>query len=102
MSRRFGVRLLLEGGERGGPELVEVSANGIESSGVELIHSAGAFRAIDHEPSVLEDPEVLRYGWSADRKNLGQRPNGERPFPKVPEDGPAGRIPEGIELGVSV
>jgi hypothetical protein len=102
VSRRFGIRLLLEGGERGGPELVEVGANGFESSGVELVHSASAFGPVDHEPSVLENPEVLGDGWPADRKRLGERTDGQWALPQLTEDGSSSGVAEGVELRTRV
>ena len=91
-----------EGGEGLAPELVEVFADGVEAGGVELVEAAVAVGGVGDEASLFEDFEVLGDGGAGDGKVFGELADGEWAAGEADEDGTAGGVAEGVELGVLV
>lgn len=54
------------------PELVEVGAQGADPIRIDLIDPTGTGPVVDHQPGVLQRPEVLGDGRPADGKLSGQ------------------------------
>jgi hypothetical protein len=72
--------------ERLVPERVEVGPQVGQCLRVHLVEAAGADLAVDHQPRVLEDLEVLRDRRAADRELAGELADRERPGDEALED----------------
>jgi hypothetical protein len=82
--------------------LVEVFADGVESGGVQLVKATVAVGGVGDEAGLLEDFEVLGDGGAGDGEVFGELADGEWAAREAREDGSAGGIAEGVELGVLV
>jgi hypothetical protein len=82
----------LEGRQRSIPELVEVCAQSADPVRVEPVDAAVARAAVDHQPGVLQNLEVLRDGGPADGQVAGQLANRTRAVGKPLEDRPPRRV----------
>src|SRR6185312_1539087 len=91
------LRHLLEGGERSVPELVEVRAELADPRRVDLINAAVPGGPVGHEAGLLEHPQMLRDGRTADREPAGQLAHGPRTLGEKLEDLTPGRVPESVE-----
>ena len=75
-----GAELGFERGERLRPGLVQPLAQRAQAVRVDVVDAARAFGAIDDEPSLLQDLEMLRDGGAAHRKGTRELANGRRAF----------------------
>ena len=91
-----------EGGESLAPELVEVCADGVEAGGVELVEAAVAVGGVGDEAGLFENFEALGDGGAGDGEIFGELADGERAAGEAREDGAAGGVAEGVQLGVLV
>ena len=92
----------LEGGQGLVPELIEVLAQRLERVRVERVNAARAVGAIDDEPGVLEDAEVLRDRRPAHGKVARQLADRPGPVDEPREDPAPGGIAERVKLWVVV
>src|SRR4051794_12775547 len=82
-------------GQRLVPERVEVGPQVGHGLRIHAIHPPRADLAIDHQPGVLEDLEMLRDRRPADREARGQLADRSRDRRQALEDGLARRVAEG-------
>ena len=92
----------LERGQRLSPESIEVLAQRINALGIDGLHTAGSGGSIRDEIGPLEHTEVLGNRGAADGEFGGEFADRQGAFEKAREDRPAGRIPQGVELGFLV
>ena len=93
---------MLERGQGLIPEVIEVLAKGFERVGIEGVDAARAVGAIGHEPSVLEDAEMLRDRGTADGELARELPDGQRTLQQARQDRPARAVTQGVELRMFV
>src|SRR4051812_47586535 len=86
---------IAKGGQRLVPEGVEVGAQVGDGLRIHLVEAARADLAVDHQPGVLQDLEVLRDRRTADRKPFGELADRSRARHQALEDGLARGVAEG-------
>src|SRR5258707_1235012 len=95
-------RRFLERGKGPAPKLIEVPPHVFDPIWVDLIELPGSLRLREDKAGVLQYPQVLRDGWTADRqpaRDLGDR---ARPVGEAFENGSPGGIAQGADCGRSV
>src|SRR5581483_3246535 len=80
--------------ERLFPEPLELRAQLRQPVGIDAVDALPAGLPVDHQPGVLQDPQVLRHGGSGDREPSGELANRVRAADEPLEDGSPGRIRE--------
>src|ERR1700674_4978614 len=93
---------LLERRERRAPQAIEVRAHAFNAVGVKLVEVARALFSLAHEPTLLQDLQVLRDGRPTHWQVPCEFPDRERAACEARHDRPSGGVPEGIALGISV
>jgi hypothetical protein len=79
------------------PESVEPRAQRFESASVDRVQAAGSFGTCHDQTGVLQDPEVLGYGWPADVHAIGKFSDGTRALSQSFENEATRGIAERIE-----
>src|SRR6185312_11424937 len=79
------------------PDVGEIRADRLDALLVEVVHAAGALRLLDHQPRVLEQPQMPRYGRTADRQLVGELPHRAATFAEQLDDRAAIGVAEGVE-----
>jgi len=80
------------------PKAIEVRAQLLDARGVQFVESAVSVGPIDDQMGVLQDSQVLGDCRPGDRKAPGEFADRLRPAQQPFEDGPPGRIAQGVQL----
>jgi hypothetical protein len=91
----FGVHA--EGLEHVVPETIQVTAEVLEAASLDAVEPPRAIALRAHEPSALEDAQVLGHRGAGDAKSARDPPDRERAAPEPLEDEATGRIGEGLD-----
>src|SRR5215208_1229906 len=86
----------LERGEGLTPEIVEVVAELAQPVRIEPVEASRSLAALRHEPSLLQDAQVLRDRGAADRQLVRDLPDRPRARAQLLEDRPPGAIAQRI------
>lgn len=89
-----------EGLESLGPEAVEVGPEIGEAFGVKLVVTAGSGGAGLYELSLFKDAQMLGDGWTGYGEFAGEFADSEWAAAEALEDGAAGEVAYGVELGL--
>jgi hypothetical protein len=84
----------LVGGESAGPKAVELRSERAETVCADGVDASVAGGLIDHQPGILEDPEVLRDCGPADGEAPSEIADGGGPFGQTLKDRAPGGIAE--------
>jgi hypothetical protein len=87
-------------GEAGAPEaavLLDPGIDGAERFGAELVHTVTTFAVLADQMCAAEQAQMLGDCWAGDRERFGDLSGGLAAAAEEIEDGPAGRIGEGLE-----
>ncbi len=90
---------MLKAAQGPGPHLVEVRAEACYPFGIELIQAAGTILDIRHQARILQDFEVLRYGWTCNRQRAGEFIYSDWPSRELLKDRHPGGVAKSIESG---
>jgi hypothetical protein len=90
----------LKGAHRLRPHLVEVGTQAGDTFRVELVQTAGAGPSVGHKTGLLEDFEMLRYGWARNGQGAGQLIDGKGTGGELLKDRHAGGIAQGFKAGL--
>jgi hypothetical protein len=92
------LRHRFEGGQCLGPKPIEIVPEGIDARRIQFVDPAIAGGPIDDEAGVLQDPQMLGDGRTADREVAGELAHRLRAVQQAFEDRAARRITERVEL----
>ena len=93
-ARRVGFGLVLERVQGLIPEPVQPAAQFAQAVGIDEIHAARAFGAVEHQAGILECLQVLRHRRAADRQSRGQFAHRARTLAQALEHAAAGGVGE--------
>jgi len=85
----------LERRQRFVPKLIQIGAESREAPRVNVVDAAGPFGAIGHETCLLQNLQMLRYGWAADGQSPGNAADGQRARLESLQHASAGGIGQG-------
>jgi len=80
------------------PKAIEVRAQRLDARGVEFVESAVSIGPIDDQMGVLQDSQVLGDRRPGYGETPGEFADRLRPVEQPLEDGPPGRIAQGVQL----
>jgi hypothetical protein len=79
------------------PESIQIATKVLEAAALDAVEPPGAVALRAHEPSALEDAQMLGHRGACDAKPARDAPDRERAAPEPLEDQAAGRIGEGLD-----
>jgi len=77
-----------------------VGAQPRHSLRIQLVETPRSGSAVHDQPGILEHPQMLRDGGTANRQQTGDFVNSNRPAGELLKDGHAGSVAQSIEAGL--